>query len=90
MQVQVFFTVRLALGLASASTEATLVEAANRKCGARVGMYTLMLLCVSSGCFNASTSMYVYCLVYSVVLSSLMIYKMEHPHLRFHVLSFDF
>ncbi|KAG0576973.1 hypothetical protein KC19_5G122400 [Ceratodon purpureus] len=55
-KVQVFYTVRLALGLLSASTEATLVEAANQKFGARVGMYTLMLLCVSSGCFNASTS----------------------------------
>lgn len=58
-----FYSVRLALGLLSASTEATLVDAANKRFGPRVGMYTLMLLCVSSGCFNASTSMYVYCSV---------------------------
>ena len=76
-----FYTVRLALGLVSASTEATLVEAANQKFGARVGMYTLMLLCVSSGCFNASTSMYVHCLVYGVVFSISIINKMEHRHL---------
>ena len=59
-----FYSLRLALGLMSASTEATLVMAANRKYGARVGTYTLALLCVSSGCFNASTSMYVCCLLF--------------------------
>lgn len=55
-KMHVFYSVRLALGLVSAATEATLVSAANQKLGPRVGMYTLMLLCVSSGCFNASTS----------------------------------
>lgn len=70
--MHVFYSVRLALGLVSAATEATLVSAANQKLGPRVGMYTLMLLCVSSGCFNASTSTYVYYFAFGVVFSSSM------------------
>lgn len=57
-KVQVFFTLRLALGFLSAVTEATLVAVVTRRYGARMGMYTLGILCISSGCFNASTSMF--------------------------------
>jgi hypothetical protein len=64
LQVQVFFTLRLALGLLSAVTEATLVAVVTRRYGARMGMYTLGILCISSGCFNASTSMYVHWLLF--------------------------
>ncbi len=64
LQVQVFFTLRLALGFLSAVTEATLVAVVTRRYGARMGMYTLGILCISSGCFNASTSMYVHWLLF--------------------------
>ncbi|CAK9875996.1 unnamed protein product [Sphagnum jensenii] len=56
-KVQVFFTLRLSLGFLSAVTEATLVAVVTRRYGARMGMYTLGILCISSGCFNASTSL---------------------------------
>lgn len=55
-KVHVFYTTRLALGILSAGSEAALVAAISKRYGKRLAAYTLMLLCFSSGCFNASTS----------------------------------
>eukprot|EP00250_Pteridium_aquilinum_P012965 c2104_g1_i1 orf=506-2251(-) len=55
-KVHVFYATRLALGILSAGSEAALVSASSRRYGKRLAAYTLMLLCFSSGCFNASTS----------------------------------
>ncbi|KAJ3681870.1 hypothetical protein LUZ60_014443 [Juncus effusus] len=55
-KVRVFYTVRLFLGLISTITEAALVVALSRKYGKRLGLYTLAMLCLTSGCFFASTS----------------------------------
>lgn len=55
-KVHVFYIVRLALGIVSAASEATLVSAISQRYGKRLGVYTTMLLCFTSGCFNASTS----------------------------------
>lgn len=49
---------RIFLGLLSVITEATLVVALSRKYGKRLGSYTLAMLCLTSGCFFASTSAY--------------------------------
>ncbi|KAL8131562.1 hypothetical protein AgCh_007481 [Apium graveolens] len=53
---KVFYAVRIFLGLLSVITEATLVVALSRKYGKRLGSYTLAMLCLTSGCFFASTS----------------------------------
>lgn len=53
---RVFYAVRIFLGLLSVITEATLVVALSRKYGKRLGCYTLAMLCLTSGCFFASTS----------------------------------
>lgn len=58
LQFKVFYAVRLFLGLLSVITEATLVVALSRKYGKRLGSYTLAMLCLTSGCFFASTSAY--------------------------------
>lgn len=55
-KVHVFYTVRLALGILSAVSEAALVVAISQRYGKRLAAYTLMLLCFTSGCFSASTS----------------------------------
>lgn len=51
-----FYAVRLFLGLISVSTETILVYALSRKYGKRLASYTLAMLCLTSGCFFASTS----------------------------------
>ncbi|PWA95009.1 alg9-like mannosyltransferase family [Artemisia annua] len=55
-KVKVFYTVRIFLGLLSVITEAALVVAISRKYGKRLALYTLAFLCLTSGCFFASTS----------------------------------
>ncbi|KAD0572593.1 hypothetical protein E3N88_44040 [Mikania micrantha] len=55
-KVRVFYAVRIFLGLISVITEAALVVAISRKYGKRLACYTLALLCLTSGCFFASTS----------------------------------
>lgn len=51
-----FYAVRLFLGLISTITETVLVIALSRKYGKRMAWYTLAMLCLTSGCFFASTS----------------------------------
>lgn len=55
-KVRVFYAVRIFLGLLSVVTEAALVVALSRKYGKRLALYTLAMLCLTSGCFFASTS----------------------------------
>ncbi|KAH9778962.1 Dol-P-Man:Man(6)GlcNAc(2)-PP-Dol alpha-1,2-mannosyltransferase [Citrus sinensis] len=55
-KVRVFYAVRLFLGLLSVTTDAVLVVALSRKYGRRLASYTLAMLCLTSGCFFASTS----------------------------------
>ncbi|GAB4846564.1 mannosyltransferase [Ancistrocladus abbreviatus] len=55
-KVQVFYAVRLFLGFLSVIADACLVVALSRKYGKRLASYALALLCLSSGCFFASTS----------------------------------
>nr|GEV60224.1 dol-P-Man:Man(6)GlcNAc(2)-PP-Dol alpha-1,2-mannosyltransferase [Tanacetum cinerariifolium] len=55
-KVKVFYAVRIFLGLLSVITEAALVVAISRKYGKRLACYTLAFLCLTSGCFFASTS----------------------------------
>uniref|UniRef100_A0A5B7AZE9 Mannosyltransferase n=1 Tax=Davidia involucrata TaxID=16924 RepID=A0A5B7AZE9_DAVIN len=55
-KVRVFYAVRIFLGLLSVITEATLVVALSKKYGKRLATYTLAMLCLTSGCFFASTS----------------------------------
>ncbi|CAO2836224.1 unnamed protein product [Amaranthus hypochondriacus] len=55
-KVRVFYVVRLFLGLISVVTDAFLVVAISRKYGKRLACYTLAMLCLTSGCFFASTS----------------------------------
>ncbi|XP_059443857.1 dol-P-Man:Man(6)GlcNAc(2)-PP-Dol alpha-1,2-mannosyltransferase [Corylus avellana] len=55
-KVRVFYAVRLFLGLLSVITETVLVVALSRKYGKRLACYTLAMLCLTSGCFFASTS----------------------------------
>ncbi|XP_072999408.1 alpha-1,2-mannosyltransferase ALG9 [Typha latifolia] len=55
-KVQVFYSVRLFLGLISTITETILVIALSRRYGKRLGYYSLAMLCLTSGCFFASTS----------------------------------
>lgn len=54
--MRVFYAIRLFLGLLSVITEASLVVALSRKYGKRLASYTLAMLCLTSGCFFASTS----------------------------------
>ncbi|KAL3503128.1 hypothetical protein ACH5RR_037577 [Cinchona calisaya] len=55
-KVRVFYAVRIFLGLISVLTDAALVVALSRKYGKRLASYTLAMLCLTSGCFFASTS----------------------------------
>ncbi|XP_010277032.1 PREDICTED: dol-P-Man:Man(6)GlcNAc(2)-PP-Dol alpha-1,2-mannosyltransferase [Nelumbo nucifera] len=55
-KVRVFYAVRLFLGLISAITETVLVVALSKKYGKRLASYTLAMLCLTSGCYFASTS----------------------------------
>lgn len=55
-KVQVFYKVRLFLGLISTITETLLIVALSRKYGKRLATYTLAMLCLTSGCFFSSTS----------------------------------
>ncbi|KAM5586234.1 dol-P-Man:Man(6)GlcNAc(2)-PP-Dol alpha-1,2-mannosyltransferase [Rosa sericea] len=55
-KVRVFYAVRIFLGLISVVTETILVYALSRKYGKRLASYTLAMLCLTSGCFFASTS----------------------------------
>ncbi|KAJ9551461.1 hypothetical protein OSB04_015506 [Centaurea solstitialis] len=55
-KVRVFYAVRIFLGLLSVVTEAALVVALSRKYGKRLALYTLAMLCLTSGCFFASTT----------------------------------
>ncbi|KAM7492527.1 hypothetical protein LguiA_035448 [Lonicera macranthoides] len=55
-KVRVFYAVRIFLGFLSVTTEAALVVALSRKYGKRLASYTLAMLCLTSGCFFASTS----------------------------------
>ncbi|PON98439.1 GPI mannosyltransferase [Trema orientale] len=55
-KVRVFYAVRLFLGVLSVITDAVLVVALSRKYGKRLASYTLAMLCLTSGCFFASTS----------------------------------
>ncbi|CAM8957673.1 unnamed protein product [Rhodiola kirilowii] len=55
-KVKVFYAVRLFLGLLSVVSDSVLVVALARKYGNRLASYTLAMLCLTSGCFFASTS----------------------------------
>lgn len=55
-KARVFYAVRLFLGLISVVADATLVVALSRKYGKRLASYALAMLCLTSGCFFASTS----------------------------------
>ncbi|CAN1145873.1 Dol-P-Man:Man(6)GlcNAc(2)-PP-Dol alpha-1,2-mannosyltransferase [Linum perenne] len=55
-KVRVFYAVRLFIGLISVIADATLVVALSRKYGKRLASYALAMLCLTSGCFFASTS----------------------------------
>lgn len=56
LQVRVFYAVRLFLAFLSVITDTVLVVALSRKYGKRLASYTLAMLCLTSGCFFASTS----------------------------------
>lgn len=55
-KVRVFYAVRFFLGFVSVIADATLVVALSRKYGKRLASYALAMLCLTSGCFFASTS----------------------------------
>ncbi|XP_031106851.1 dol-P-Man:Man(6)GlcNAc(2)-PP-Dol alpha-1,2-mannosyltransferase [Ipomoea triloba] len=55
-KVRVFYSIRIFLGLLSVITESALVVALSLKYGKRLASYTLAMLCLTSGCFFASTS----------------------------------
>ncbi|RRT40276.1 hypothetical protein B296_00050725 [Ensete ventricosum] len=71
-QVRVFYSVRLFLGLISTFTDTVLVVALSRKYGKRLAWYTLAMLCLTSGCFFASTSEF-------LILSVLWRYRFLYP-----------
>uniref|UniRef100_A0A165Z128 AAA+ ATPase domain-containing protein n=1 Tax=Daucus carota subsp. sativus TaxID=79200 RepID=A0A165Z128_DAUCS len=76
---RVFYAVRIFLGLLSVITEATLVVALSRKYGKRLGCYTLAMLCLTSGCFFASTSFLPSSFsMYAISLSSAL-YLLDRP-----------
>jgi len=58
VKVRVFYAVRIFLGLLSTITETVLVVALSRRYGKRLACYVLAMLCLTSGCFFASTSMF--------------------------------
>lgn len=54
--MRVFYAVRFFLGLLSVTTDTVLVVALSRKYGKRLATYALAMMCLTSGCFFASTS----------------------------------
>lgn len=54
--MRVFYAVRIFLGVLSVIADAALVVALSRKYGKRLASYALAMLCLTSGCFFASTS----------------------------------
>ncbi|XP_077228732.1 alg9-like mannosyltransferase family [Tasmannia lanceolata] len=78
-KVKVFYAVRLFLGLISTISETVLVVAISRKYGKRLASYTLAMLCLTSGCFFASTSFLPSSFsMYAVTLSSAL-FLLEKP-----------
>ncbi|KAK1321438.1 Dol-P-Man:Man(6)GlcNAc(2)-PP-Dol alpha-1,2-mannosyltransferase [Acorus calamus] len=70
-KVRVFYAVRLFLGLISTASDTMLIVALSRRYGRRIASYTLAMLCLTSGCFFASTSFLPSSLsMYAVTLSS--------------------
>ncbi|XP_047167751.1 dol-P-Man:Man(6)GlcNAc(2)-PP-Dol alpha-1,2-mannosyltransferase isoform X2 [Vigna umbellata] len=57
-KVRVFYAVRFFLGLLSVLTDTVLVVALSIKYGKRLATYALAMLCLTSGCFFASTSLF--------------------------------
>ncbi|EPS64624.1 hypothetical protein M569_10155, partial [Genlisea aurea] len=55
-KVRVFYAVRTFLCVLSVISDAALVVAVSRKYGRRLASYALAMLCLTSGCFFASTS----------------------------------
>ncbi|CAI0377149.1 unnamed protein product [Linum tenue] len=55
-KMRVFYAVRLFIGVISVIADATLVVALSRRYGKRLASYALAMLCLTSGCFFASTS----------------------------------
>ncbi|XP_057952186.1 dol-P-Man:Man(6)GlcNAc(2)-PP-Dol alpha-1,2-mannosyltransferase isoform X2 [Malania oleifera] len=55
-KVRVFFAVRIFLGFLSVIADSVLIVALSRKYGKRIASYALAMLCLTSGCFFASTS----------------------------------
>ncbi|GAB2284403.1 mannosyltransferase [Dionaea muscipula] len=80
-KVQVFYAVRFFLGALSVIADAFLVVALSRKYGKRLATYALSLLCLTSGCFFASTSFLPSSFsMYAMSLSSAF-YLLEKPHM---------
>jgi alpha-1,2-mannosyltransferase len=78
-KVRVFYAVRIFLGFLSVITDAALVVALSRKYGKRLATYTLAMLCLTSGCFFASTSFLPSSFsMYAISLSSAL-YLFEKP-----------
>lgn len=78
-KVRVFYAVRLFLGLISTIADTLLVVALSKKYGKRLASYTLAMLCLTSGCFFASTSFLPSSFsMYAVTLSSAL-YLLEKP-----------
>ncbi|KAL9259999.1 Dol-P-Man:Man(6)GlcNAc(2)-PP-Dol alpha-1,2-mannosyltransferase-like protein [Drosera capensis] len=80
-KVQVFYAVRFFVGVLSVIADAALVVALSRKYGKRLASYALALLCLTSGCFFASTSFLPSSFaMYAMSLSSAF-YLLEKPHM---------
>ncbi|KAK9132088.1 hypothetical protein Scep_011616 [Stephania cephalantha] len=78
-KVRVFYAVRLFLGIISVITETVLVVALSRRYGKRLASYSLAMLCLSSGCFFASTSFLPSSFsMYAVTLSSALFLLGKH------------
>lgn len=67
--MRVFYAVRFFLGIISVIADAALVVALSRKYGKRLATYTLAMLCLASGCYFASTSMYTFWKFFSFVFT---------------------
>lgn len=73
LQVRVFYAVRLFLGLLSVVADATLVIALSRKYGKRLASYALAMLCLTSGCFFASTSEWTFFSVSRILQNNILV-----------------
>ncbi|XBI63117.1 hypothetical protein VPH35_043602 [Triticum aestivum] len=81
-KVRVFYAVRIFLGLLSTITETVLVVALSRRYGKRLACYVLAMLCLTSGCFFASTSFLPSSFsMYAVTLSSAL-FLLEKGHFK--------